>query len=252
MSFKKDFNSLFEIRKCHKSETESFNMYSFKWIPVESLLSQIYIWFCIELCRYVGLKNSYKIRHNAKTCWKDSSAGMWNVIMLENIGVRNMQKGTITVDIFLLMNLSQFFGGRVCCCLLAGEGKLRKPWYFHLSWRFGLAASLQGAGLCHPRSGKDELGWRVMLVARAGSAATHEAGSKGHLGLRDHTRRLISEATVFLIHGATCSGFLVSTQNESWGRPELCSGAGWRCPPRGGIREVSAQHPCSLVPPTDI
>jgi len=46
--------------------------------------------------------------------------------MLENIGVRNMQKGTITVDIFLLMNLAQFFGGRVCCCLLAGEGKLRK------------------------------------------------------------------------------------------------------------------------------
>lgn len=121
MSFKKDFNSLFEIRKRHKSDTESFNIYSFKWIPVESLLSQIYIWFCIELCRYVGLKNSYKIRRNAKTCWKDSSAEMWNIIMLENIGVKNMQKGTITIDIFLLMNLAQFFGARVCWCLLAGK-----------------------------------------------------------------------------------------------------------------------------------
>lgn len=34
-----DFNSMFEIRKRRKSETESVNIYSFKWIPVESLLS---------------------------------------------------------------------------------------------------------------------------------------------------------------------------------------------------------------------
>lgn len=46
---------------------------------------------------------------------------MWNIIMLENIGVKNMQKGTITIDIFLLMNLAQFFGARVCWCLLAGK-----------------------------------------------------------------------------------------------------------------------------------
>lgn len=86
----------------------------------ESLNPDLYL-FCIELCRYVGLKNSYKIRRNAKTCWKDSSAEMWNIIMLENIGVKNTQKGTITIDIFLLMNLAQFFGARVCWCLLAGK-----------------------------------------------------------------------------------------------------------------------------------
>lgn len=113
----------------HKSEAESFNIYSFKWIPAESLLSQIYIWFCIELCRYVGLKNSYKIRRNAKTCWKDSSAEMRNTLCSEILERRICKKRTITMDIFLLMILIHFFGRKVCWCLVIDKGKLRKHWY---------------------------------------------------------------------------------------------------------------------------
>ena len=66
-------------------------------------------------------------------------------------------------------------------------------------------------------------------------------------GARDHARRLVSEAAVFLIHGGTCGGFLGSARNESWGQPGLCSGAGWRSPPRVGVRAVPAQHPCSIL-----
>lgn len=61
---------------------------------------------------------------------------MRNIIMLENTGVKNMQKGTITMDIFLLMILIQFFSGKVCWCLLIDTGKLRKHWCFQFILSF--------------------------------------------------------------------------------------------------------------------
>lgn len=60
-------------RKTHTQHSinQSRNVLTFtvlNEIPVESLLSEIYIWFCIELCRYAGLGNSYEIKRNVETC----------------------------------------------------------------------------------------------------------------------------------------------------------------------------------------
>lgn len=94
--------------------------------------------------------------------------------------------------------------------------------------------------LCPPRSGKEgELGWRVMLAARAGSAVTRGGWKQRVEGPR--------AGLSIPVHGGTRGGFLVSSQNESWGQPGLCSGAGRRSPPRAGVRAVSAQHPCSVL-----
>lgn len=105
-----------------------------------------------------------------------------------------MQKGAITMDIFLLMNLAQSFGGRVCCCLLAGRGKPRKRRHFHLIWRLGVAASLQRAGLCIPHVVGRRASWAGGGCSQPepGRLSPGGAGSKG---LRDHTRACQSQST---------------------------------------------------------
>lgn len=77
------------------------------------------------------------------------------------------------------------------------ERQIEKAWTFSPHLAFGCSClAAKSRTLCHPGSGKEgELGWRVMLAARAGSAVTRGAGSKGHPGLRDHVRACQSQST---------------------------------------------------------
>lgn len=121
-----------------------------------------------------------------------------------------------------------------------------------LSPRLAFRPSSPGAGLCIPRAaGRGTSRAGAALAAGAGSAAARGLGARGACGGLEGPRRgLVSEATMFLIRGGTRHGFLVSVQNESRGRPGLCSGAGWRSPPRVGVRAASARRPRSRAPPT--
>lgn len=163
-----------------------------------------------------------------------------------------MQKGTITVDILLLTNPAQSFGGRVCCRLLAGRGKLRKPWCLHPAWRFGRALQERDfASRTRRGGGRAGLGRRWWPERGRLLPGGWEHGAPSG-GWRDRACRLMSEATVFLIRGGTRHGFLVSVQNESRGWLGLCSGAGRRSPPRVGVRAASARRPRSRAPPTAV
>lgn len=154
---------------------------------------------------------------------------MWNIIMLENIGVKNMQKGTITIDIFLLMNLAQFFGARVCWCLLAGKRRAEKAGIIHLVWNLSLPAS---PGRARGREGMSCAGLRPQAVGRSGLAGWGWRGRVRGPGPVSE----VPVAVSFVPRGVW--GWFLTLKQVACGQLGLLGAAG-RPPPGGSIHTAA-------------